>query len=184
MKKEKPDLRIRKTKRALYQALEDLLKKKSLNQITVTELSALAEINKGTFYLHYGDIYELYQDALSRHLKEIVERMDYMPLLFTNAEKFADKLITTSLQEAIFQDDIFFKKENIPFNQNAFVYFCNTLSEKALACGEISNTPENRSKLMFLFSGTGTLLRYYDGTDTEIIKGILTSSIVALFPPV
>ena len=52
MKKEKPDLRIRKTKRALYQALEDLLKKKSLNQITVTELSALAEINKGTFYLH------------------------------------------------------------------------------------------------------------------------------------
>lgn len=182
MVKEKTDMRIRKTKRALYHALEELLQKKSLSQITVTELAAHAEINKGTFYLHYKDIFELYQDALERHLKEIVTQMDYLPLLFSDAYEFARRLVAFSLQNAIFCDDIFFTEENLPFNQAVFFYFCNALTEKALECGRIPDTLENRQKLNFLFSGAGTLLRYYDGTGTESIVGILSVSIHALFP--
>lgn len=182
MKKEKTDLRIRKTKRALYQAMEKLLQKKSLNQITVTELAALAEINKGTFYLHYKDIFELYQDALERHLQEIVNQMDYMALLFTDADSFARELVNASLHKAFFQDDLFFTNENTPFNQSAFVYFCNALTEKALECGAVPDISENRRKLNFLFSGAGTLLRYYDGTGMDSIIQILSASIQALFP--
>ena len=51
------DLRVKKTKNSIINAFLKLRAKKSLERITVKELSDLAEINKATFYLHYKDIY-------------------------------------------------------------------------------------------------------------------------------
>ena len=53
MEEKKEDLRVRKTKRNIKHALAQLLQTKPLNKITVTEIAKTAEINKGTFYLHY-----------------------------------------------------------------------------------------------------------------------------------
>ena len=53
------DKRIQKTERAFTQALLHFLKEKELNKITVKELCDYAEMNRGTFYLHYIDIYDL-----------------------------------------------------------------------------------------------------------------------------
>ena len=46
----KADRRIIKTKKAIYEALVELMQKKKLNSITVTELAAQADINRKTFY--------------------------------------------------------------------------------------------------------------------------------------
>ena len=63
------DSRVRRTKRLLRQGLTELLKQKSIKKITVRELSELIDINRGTFYLHYKDIYdnsyESYQKGFS-----------------------------------------------------------------------------------------------------------------------
>ncbi|MBQ1994320.1 MAG: TetR/AcrR family transcriptional regulator [Lachnospiraceae bacterium] len=56
---EKNDRRIRRTKNAIKNGLLSLLKTKPINQITVRELCDLVDINRGTFYLHYADIYYL-----------------------------------------------------------------------------------------------------------------------------
>lgn len=53
------DSRVRRTKKLLRQGLTELMAKKSIKKITVRELSELVEINRGTFYLHYKDIYDL-----------------------------------------------------------------------------------------------------------------------------
>ncbi len=45
-----------------------------------------AEINKRTFYLHYKDIYDLYQNALRLHLQEIIDRFDYTELFFQDID--------------------------------------------------------------------------------------------------
>ena len=47
------DLRVIKTRESIEYAMMELLKKKWVSEITVTELSKLARISKGTFYLHY-----------------------------------------------------------------------------------------------------------------------------------
>lgn len=64
MKKE--DRRQIRTRENIHAALLSLLKEKSLNQISVTELSELAGINRTTFYLHYrfplDVLEEIYQD--------------------------------------------------------------------------------------------------------------------------
>lgn len=59
MKGTNVDSRVRRTKRLLRQGLTELLKEKSIKKITVRELSERVDINRGTFYLHYKDIYDL-----------------------------------------------------------------------------------------------------------------------------
>lgn len=57
----KADRRVRRTNALLVQALTRLLLEKDLKDISVLELTELADINRGTFYLHYKDIYDLYE---------------------------------------------------------------------------------------------------------------------------
>jgi len=48
-----------KRKKQLSEALKKLMKQKSLNKITVQEISAACGISRYTFYYHFKDIYEL-----------------------------------------------------------------------------------------------------------------------------
>lgn len=61
MNKPNDDRRIRRTKRIIRQTLTELLAEKSLKDISVSELTEKADINRGTFYLHYRDIYDLFE---------------------------------------------------------------------------------------------------------------------------
>lgn len=55
----KTDRRVRKTKAQLLQSLMTLMQEKDIKDISVKELSDLADINRGTFYLHYRDVYDM-----------------------------------------------------------------------------------------------------------------------------
>lgn len=71
MKEENLDRRIRKTRRLLRQCLTDLLKEKKVQDITVREISDMADINRGTFYLHYKDIFDLMEQIEAELLEEL-----------------------------------------------------------------------------------------------------------------
>ena len=60
-----PDRRTRKTQAALHNALITLLNGKPLDQITITELTRQADVNRATFYAHYSNVYDLF-----RHVEE------------------------------------------------------------------------------------------------------------------
>lgn len=53
------DIRVKRTKKLLRKGIAEIGKSKSINKITVKELTDLVEINRGTFYLHYKDVYDL-----------------------------------------------------------------------------------------------------------------------------
>ena len=55
----KTDARVRYTKMIIKDTFLKLLKKKSVDKITVTELCKAADINRATFYTHYEDCYDL-----------------------------------------------------------------------------------------------------------------------------
>ncbi len=65
------DRRVRKTKRQLRQALMDLMSEKPSKSISVRELAERADINRGTFYIHYKDV----SDLLQRLGDEMAERL-------------------------------------------------------------------------------------------------------------
>lgn len=71
------DRRIRKTRALLRQGLIQLMTTKDIQDISVKELSDLADINRGTFYLHYNDIFDMLEkteDELFAEFNEILDR--------------------------------------------------------------------------------------------------------------
>lgn len=89
----KVDRRVRKTKSQLRQALTTLLLKKSFSEITVREISELADVNRGTFYTHYRDtadlLYQL-ENAFLDKLRDInvtVIRQDWEEATYVYLEE-------------------------------------------------------------------------------------------------
>lgn len=73
----KTDRRVRRTKALLLQSLIQLMETKDVKDISVKELSDLADINRGTFYLHYSDVYDMLaqlEDELFVEFYEIIDR--------------------------------------------------------------------------------------------------------------
>ncbi len=73
--KEKKDLRIIKTKMALYNALTNLMKDKTFEEIRVSDICNEALINRSTFYAHYDDKYELLVDFLKNVENELTSEL-------------------------------------------------------------------------------------------------------------
>lgn len=55
----KTDARVRYTKKIIRTVFLQLLQEKPISKITVKEICDMAEINRGTFYKHYNDPYDL-----------------------------------------------------------------------------------------------------------------------------
>ncbi|MBQ1436814.1 MAG: TetR/AcrR family transcriptional regulator, partial [Ruminococcus sp.] len=61
MPEKKTDRRTLKTRKAIYEGLAELLAEKSLKNITVQELTDKIDIHRVTFYKHFRDIYDVYE---------------------------------------------------------------------------------------------------------------------------
>lgn len=67
------DLRVIKTRRTIRNALVDLMSEKELSAITISELSARAEVNRKTFYRHYRTIADVVSELENEILSEFSE---------------------------------------------------------------------------------------------------------------
>ncbi len=52
-----------KTKKEIKAAFVELLSEKKIEKITVAEITELADISRATFYLHFEDVYKLYESV-------------------------------------------------------------------------------------------------------------------------
>ncbi|WP_283622109.1 TetR/AcrR family transcriptional regulator [Limosilactobacillus avium] len=60
------DIRVRRTKQNIVNAFVALTKEKSIDAITVQEIADKAMVNRATFYAHYRDKQDLYDQVSSR----------------------------------------------------------------------------------------------------------------------
>ena len=77
------DRRVRKTRRQLRECLIPLLKEKKVQDITVRELTDMADLNRGTFYLHYKDVFDLLEKTeaeLQEDFNQLVCKHDAVDL--------------------------------------------------------------------------------------------------------
>lgn len=66
----KTDARVRYTRKVIQNAFLDVLKEKPISRVTVKEVCDKAEINRGTFYKHYQDCYDLLNKIEEEGLRE------------------------------------------------------------------------------------------------------------------
>ncbi|WP_422428138.1 MULTISPECIES: TetR/AcrR family transcriptional regulator C-terminal domain-containing protein [Bacillales] len=85
------DRRVKKTKNAIKQAFIKLLAEKELERITIQDITSLADINRGTFYLHYEDKYILLSDLEDEILVGLADEIGTYKLVIqdSNLEDFA-----------------------------------------------------------------------------------------------
>lgn len=79
MNSKKTDRRVRKTRHQLRQGLAKLMLEKSIKEITVKELTQLVDMNRGTFYLHYKDIYDMVDQLENEIMAEFRELLETAP---------------------------------------------------------------------------------------------------------
>lgn len=86
----KEDARIVRTKRDLANALEELLKEKSIDDISIKDITDKALISKNTFYNNFNDknellvfLFERYESALLKEIKPILDKAFYATRIFS-----------------------------------------------------------------------------------------------------
>lgn len=80
----KTDRRQARTKQLMRKALMDLIEEKGMEGITVTDISNRADINRGTFYLHYRDVSDMLEQIkqeVFEDLKNLMLQVDFMELM-------------------------------------------------------------------------------------------------------
>ena len=91
MKTKNANRSSQKTRKLIKTVFAEMLsEQKELGKISVTELVRRADINRGTFYSHYDDIYAVAED----YENELIERFfsDAELLASTDTEKFIDSV--------------------------------------------------------------------------------------------
>lgn len=107
----KEDARIVRTKRDLANALEDLLKERSISEISIKDITDRALISKNTFYNNFNDknellvfLFERYENALLKEIKPILDKTFYATRIF-NFRKSIEVIVH------------FFYTTDLPFKQ-------------------------------------------------------------------
>ena len=73
------DARTLRTKNAIREAFFELLKTKEMKDITLTELSVKANVNRQSIYNYYGGVHEIINDFVNNlfeHYKKIIYQTD------------------------------------------------------------------------------------------------------------
>ena len=77
------DRRVARTKRSIRLALIKILAEKSLEDVTVTELSRAADINRKTFYNYYGDVsmvVDEIEDEIAADFAAAINSIDFLEI--------------------------------------------------------------------------------------------------------
>lgn len=86
----KEDLRVQKTKEAIYAALKEMICEMDADKITIRELTDRARIHYKTFYLHYTCIEALFADIIGQLTQNYYAEIDKIPpdAPFTEVNRF------------------------------------------------------------------------------------------------
>lgn len=89
------DQRTRLTRMLIRQAFTGLLREKPVQSISVKELCDRADLNRGTFYAHYTDIYDLLHQIEDEMMQDF--QVALKPLLDSPAADLTPLKITTGI---------------------------------------------------------------------------------------
>lgn len=89
----KGNRRILYTKKIIKESLIDLLQHKEIHEVTVTDICKKSDINRGTFYTHYKDTYDLLKSLEDELFNQILEYIEETPV-----EDYKDVLLLKALE--------------------------------------------------------------------------------------
>ena len=165
------DLRKQKTRQAIQEAFLRLRKEKSLEQISVTGLSALAQVSKATFYLHYRDLFDLSEKLQEDVIRRILRRINPSVSVLDHWADFMKQMMT------IVEED--HAELEVLFSGSQMVMFPLLLENQLRECileqaPELQEDTELSIRLTYhIQGGYHAYLRHAHHADLEEILGII-----------
>lgn len=124
------DKRIEKTRELIESNFFLLLQKKDISKITVTEICKMANIGRGTFYLHFQDTYDLYDKMEIKLCRDLVQIFEEA---YPTAKKEQQIILLEHLTEYIeTRKDIFLSFSRKDHGQALFERIRRIFNEKVL----------------------------------------------------
>lgn len=107
-KQRKTDRRTLYTRQLIKDIFLEELRKKSYSKISVSEICKKAEINRGTFYLHYLDLDDVLDDIFNEFLSNTTSVIDHVlcPLKDTCTYPFCERIQTEKKYQPLFLDEL------------------------------------------------------------------------------
>ena len=79
LQERKQDLRVIKTREAIYSAFKEMVCEMDADKITIRALTNRARIHYKTFYLHYTCIEALFENAIGQLVQSYFAEIDALP---------------------------------------------------------------------------------------------------------
>ena len=162
---QKSDLRVTKTRRPIKAAFLELVQTKPGQKIAVTELAKRAEISKGTFYLHYLDIYDLYNQMVEETVAKIAGSFDPYPDLFSAPESFVRTFLFSQVEPLGLSlsagERALLTEKNMQSCSKYPQCFLDGFKEQIYQVGALARCEENDIKIDFLLTGMLSLVVKY-----------------------
>ena len=83
----KEDLRIKKTKRALFRTFFSMLSEMTFEEMTINALCERAEVRRATFYKHYADKFD-FLNAITRQLRDKFDSAHWKDTSGSNTKEY------------------------------------------------------------------------------------------------
>ena len=148
------DRRIVKTKFSIRESLLEIMKQKNCNEITVSELCRSANIGRGTFYLHYNDVYEVVQE-IEEEILEFFRNTAFLYFEDENTENF--RAMLRACLEWILQNEnlslVFLFSPKAEFADRFTNYAIELFYYHSLKYHPKKTSAENRYSTIKVFSG-------------------------------
>jgi AcrR family transcriptional regulator len=81
----------RKTKRLIQKSFLQILESKSFDSITIGDITKKAQINRGTFYLHYKDKFDLLDQIEQQLFADLGDYIDELQSRYTATHTFEEE---------------------------------------------------------------------------------------------
>ena len=159
------DRRVKYTKQIIKESFVELLRKKEINKITVSELCELADINRATFYRYYIDIYDL----LEKVGKELVENLKKMLADYKDSplREVIKAYLLMLKDNSELTKMIFSNNKNISFFNDFFEYIYYNYKIKQLDNVKNINESDTIMPFIFIFNGALGVINYWIQNDFE-----------------
>ena len=175
------DRRIQKTRQAIVKTFVELLNEKGFDKITINDIADRANINRGTFYLHYVDKFDLLDKCIETYVEPLRQHCS------NTTDTSTDAIALQSIFEYLEKNFTIYKL--LLSNEGAGFFRNRLYATIAQALTEVSALkPENNAfsdgvTIHFLTSGFIGVLEWWVNNSMTCNAQEITDQLMSLIEP-